>query len=465
LEKLILSAFLHDAEFNATLLPYISSEYFEDTSNQIIIESALQYCNDHKMLPPKIVLETIIESRLNIPQSIYEKSKENLLELYSTESKDEVKQASMQWKLDESLKWLIERRSYIVIEKSIQIMSGTYKENGVLLDKSAIPDMMQKAISITFDTTIGHDYFRDAKERYDFMHTKLNKIPFKIPILNKITNGGLERGTLNEILCETHGGKSLAMGSWGVDWLSLGYDVLVITLEMGEFKIGERMDANMLNAEIDQLKYIPEKTYLTKLNKLDKEDGYGRLIVKQYAMSSAGASDFRILLNELSNKQGYIPDIVIIDYLGLCVSNRFKKSENMAQIQKSVGEEIRGLAVEKNFCCVSALQTNGDGMGASDISMKEISEAKAHAFTADFMLAMISTPDLKSLGEVRIKQLKNRYGSVDEFSSFNLKMDRKKMRLYQDDDYTKSHPQVIERKKPDALLPSKSKFDNMRKLK
>lgn len=465
MEKLVLSAFIHDAEFNSTLLPHISPEYFEDSANQLIIESAILYCNEHKMLPPKIVLETIIESKLNIPQSIYEQSKQNLLEIYSTESKEEVSQASMQWKLDESLKWLIQRRSYIVIEKSIQIMSGTYKENGIVLDKSAIPEMMQKALSISFDTTIGHDYFEDAKDRFDFMHTKLNKIPFKIPILNKITNGGLERGTLNEFLCETHGGKTLAMGSCGVDWLSLGYNVLAISLEMAEMKIGERMDANMLNTEIDQLKNIPEKAFLNKLAKLKSEDGYGKLIIKQYPTSTAGASHFRYLLNELELKQGFIPDIVIIDYLGICISTRFKKSENMAQIQKSVGEEIRGLAVEKNFCCVSALQTNGDGMGASDISMKEISEAKAHAFTADFMLALISTPELKALGQVRIKQLKNRYGSVDEFSTFLLNMDRKKMKLYQDDNFSRNNPQVIERKKPETILPNKSKFDSMRQLK
>ena len=417
------------------------------------------------MLPPKIVLETIIESKLNIPQSIYEQSKQNLAEIYSTESKEEVSQASMQWKLDESLKWLIQRRSYIVIEKSIQIMSGTYKENGNVVDKSAIPDMMQKAISINFDTTIGHDYFEDAKERYDFMHTKLNKIPFKIPIFNKITNGGIEKKAMLMFLSPPHSGKSLTLSSLGVDWLSLGYNVLAITLEMSEMKIGERMDANILNTEIDQLKNIPEKTFLTKLDKLQKEEGYGKLIVKEYPTSAAGASHFRFLLNELKQKQNYIPDIVLIDYLGICASTKFKKSENMYQIQKAVGEEIRALAVEQNFACVTAIQTNRGAMGASDFDMSDISESLGHAMVADCMLALISTDELVALGEVRIKQLKNRWGSIHEFSSFLLKMDRKKMRLYQDDSYTRSNPQVIEHKKPDSILPNKSKFDSMRQLK
>lgn len=465
MEKLVLSAFIHDAEFNSTLLPHISPEYFEDAANQIIIESAIQYCTEHKKLPPKIVLETIIDSKLNVPESIFQQSKENLDIIYSDESKQDVKDATIEWKLDESLKWLIQRRSYIVIEKSIQIMGGTYKENGIVLDKSAIPDMMQKAISINFDTTIGHDYFEDAKERYDFMHTKLNKIPFKIPILNKITNGGIEKKTLTMVLAPPHVGKTLILGSLGVDWLSLGYNVLAITLEMAEMKIGERIDANMLNTEIDQLKNIPEKTFLTKLDSLQKEQGYGKLIVKEYPTSAAGASHFRFLLNELKQKQNFVPDVVIIDYLGICISSRLRKSDNMYQIQKAVGEEIRGLAVEQDFACVSAIQTNRGAMGASDFDMSDISESSGHAMTADLMLGVIATEELIALGEVRIKQLKSRFGSIHEFSSFLLKMDRKKMKLYQDDQWSRNNPQIIEHKKPENILPTKSRFDNMRALK
>lgn len=374
MEKLVLAAFVHDAEFNSTVLPHILPEYFEEASHKIIVECALEYCNDYKKLPPKIVLETLIENKLNIPESIYQRSREVVEDLYSTESKDGVTNATIDWKLDEALKWFIARRSYIVIEKSIQIMDGTYKENGNIVDKSAIPDMMQKAISLSFDTSIGHDYFEDAEARFDFMHTKLNKIPFKIPILNKITNGGIEKKTLSMVLAPPHVGKTLILGSFGVDWLSMGYNVLGITLEMAEMKIGERMDANILNTEIDQLKNIPKNVFLSKLDKLHKEHGYGKLIIREFPTSAAGASHFRFLLNELKQKQNFIPDIVVIDYLGICVSSRLKKSDNMYQIQKAVGEEIRGLAVEQDFACVSAIQTNRGAMGASDFDMSDISE-------------------------------------------------------------------------------------------
>jgi hypothetical protein len=467
LEKIVLSSFIHDHEYNSTVSPHITPDWFEDEANKVLISCALEYSNDHKKLPPKIVMETILDGKLNVPEAIYQKAQDYLNEIYSDHMKAEIQKTDLEWKLKNSLVWFKERAAYNMILTSMDIIEGKYKVNGVVVDKSAIPDMMQKAISITFDTSIGHDYFADAEERFEFMHTKVNKIPFKIPILNKITNGGIERGTLNEILCPTHGGKTLAMGSLAVDWLELGYNVLAITLEMAEMKIGERIDAKTLNVEIDQLRNIPKKNFLSKLKELETTKGYGKLIVKQYPTSSAGADHFRFLLNELETKQGFIPDVVVIDYLGICISTRFKRSDNMYQIQKSVSEEIRGLAVQKNVAIFSALQTNKNGMGAADFDMTDISESSGHAMTADFMIGLISTPELIGLGQVRVKQLKNRYGSVHEFETFLLNMDRKKMLLFEDSDYTRNHsiPEP-EHKKPDAVITKpNNKFDSLRSLK
>jgi hypothetical protein len=465
MEKVVLASFIHDTEYNQTVIPHIQAEYFEDEANKILIECALEYSNTHKKVPPKIVLETILDSRISIPEVIYQKAKASIEQIYLDTTKSEVSEATIEWKLGETLKWFKERAAYNTILISLDIIDGKYKENGVVVDKSAIPELMQKAISISFDTSIGHNYFADSELRFDFMHTKLNKIPFKIPIFNKITGGGLERGTLNLLLCPPHGGKTLTMGSLAVDWLALGYNVLAITLEMAEMKIGERIDAKTLNVEIDQLKNVPKKTYLSKLKSLADEKGYGGLIVKQYPTSSAGANHFRFLLNELEHKQGFIPDIVVIDYLGICTSTRFKKSDNMYQIQKSVGEEVRGLAVEKDFACLSAVQTNKNGMGSSDFDMTDISESSGHAMTADFMLGLISTPELVALGQVRCKQLKNRYGSIHEFETFLLNMDRKKMMVYEDSDFTRNHKvEEPEHKKPDSILPVKSRYDNLKTL-
>ena len=466
MEKVVLASFIHDQMYNQTVISHIKSDFFEDEANKVLFNCAIEYSEEHKTTPPKIVLETILDSKLGIPESIYQKSKETIQELYSDDMRLEVSKATIDWKLDESLKWFIRRASYNAVLTSLDIIQGTHKINGKIASQDMIPELMQKAISISFDTSIGHDYFADAEQRFDFMHTKLNKIPFKIPILNKITGGGIERGTLNGILCEPHGGKTLGMGSLAVDWLSLGYNVLAVTLEMAEMKIGERIDANILNTEIDQLKNIPKSSFIHKLKKYQQEDGYGKLIVKQYPTSSAGVGQFRFLLNELESKQAFIPDILIIDYLGICISTRFKTSDNMYQIQKSVGEEVRGLMVERNIAGFSALQTNRGGASASDIDMTDMSESFGNAMTFDFLMGFISTAELKALGQVRVKQLKNRYGSVDEFSTFLLNMDRKKMRLYEDSEYTRNHNITApEHKKPESIIPiAKSRFDNLKTL-
>lgn len=374
MEKLVLSAFIHDIEYNSTVIPHIKSEFFEDESLKVLLECALEYSNEHKKLPPKIVIETLLHSKLNLPQVVFENASNLLSSMYSEETKSEIAEASIEWKLDKTLQWFKERAAFNTILLSLEIIEGKYKENGVVIEKSAIPELMQKAISISFDTSIGHDYFEDAEERYEFMHTKLNKIAFKIPLLNKITNGGIERGTINIGVAPPHSGKTLFMGSMAVDWASLGYNVLVITLEMAEMKIGERIDANVLDIDIDQLKNVPKKNYLDKMRTFEETKGYGKIIVKQYPTSAAGASHFRFLMTELKNKQNYVPDVVVIDYLGICASARFKKSDNMYQIQKAVGEEIRALAVEQNVAIWTCVQTNKDGVNASDFNVTDVSE-------------------------------------------------------------------------------------------
>lgn len=463
MEKLVIASFLHDVEYNHAVIPHIKTEYFEDEAQKVIVETAISYVTDHKKLPAKIVLDTIIDSKINIPESIYQRAKELIDNYYSEETKEQVREAALEWKLEKTLQFFRETGANIVIQKSLDIFEGKYKENGVVIDRSAIPEMMQKAISISFDTSVGHDYFKDAEARYDYMHTSINKIPFKIPILNKITGGGLERGTVNGFLCPPHGGKTLGMGSLAVDWLSLGYNVLCITLEMAEMKIGERIDANMLDVEIGSLKAISKTAYLNKLKSLE-DKGYGKLIVRQYPTASAGTGHFRFLLNELQTKQNFVPDIVVLDYLGICISTRFKRSDNMYQIQKSVGEEFRGLMIEEDMCGFTSLQTNRDGMGASDFDMSDMSESSGHAMTFDFLLGLISTDELIALGQVRCKQLKNRYGSIHDFSSFILNMDRKKMKLYQDDEYTRNNnaPEV-QHKKPDSIIP-KNRYNNLKTL-
>lgn len=815
MEKLVLASFLNDIEYNQTVLPHIKSEFFEDDAHKVLIDCAIEYSNEHKKLPPKIVIDTLLQAKLNIPQSIFESAQNILINVYSDTIKDEVKNATIEWKLDETLKWFKERAAFNTILISLEIIDGKHKENGKITDKSMIPELMQKALSISFDTSIGHDYIEDADGRFEFMHQKLNKIPFKIPLLNKITNGGIEKKSLNtfmggtgchakgaEILlynglvktvedittedilvgddgqpryinhlirnqgqmykvtirstgeiftvnedhilslydnskkivnnisikdyllksdkfkhtnksyyvkspinfaktnlkidpyflgiylgdgsthnigitnmdnevieyflnyvqvnyptssvrvtkkdnteCKTYHvrdvayesfslynkiakdfseyglhftnkdtrttcsdkfipneyktsciedrlqllaglldtdgskdicdnyeftskskqlaldvmyltrslamyckmsekivngvvyyrlyisqsesspiipmivprkqtlikkdytekqysnplhssfsiekldiqdyygfsisgnnlycmgnfmvthntGKSLVMCSLAADYISMGYDVLYITLEMAEEKISTRIDANLLNVELDQLKHIPKATYLRKFDAF-KDAGFGKLIVKEYPTATAGASHFRFLMRELESKQGFLPDVVFIDYLGIAASSRYK-SDNMYQMGKSVSEEFRGLAVERNVAMWTAVQSNRNSQANSDVEMTDISESFGINMVCDFIMAIISTEELKALGQLRFKQLKNRYEDMSTFTTFLLEVARSKMRVFQNDDYTRNNPPEIQHKKPESILPTKSKFDNLRSLK
>lgn len=428
-ESTILSAYLLSDAFNRITTAHLKPDYFESVASKTLIEVSLDYTTKHSNQPTKVALMTIVEQTNGLREADFREIGETIEHIYSEQNQQEIKNTDLSWLTETTEKWCKERSVYNAILKSIEILDGKAKENNKILDKSSIPELMQKALSISFDTSIGHNYLKEFAERYAYMHSPISKIPFRIPILNKITGGGIEKKSLTIVACPPHSGKSLTMASWAADWMRDGRNVLVITLEMAEMKIGERIDANILNVDIGDLKMIPQKTYTKKFEEFAKE-GYGELIVKEYPTSSAGATHFRFLLQELEIKQGFVPDVVVVDYMGICASSRYKSSDNMYQVQKSVGEELRALAQERDFAMVTAVQTNKDGFNGKDFGMESISESSGHAMTADFMLAVISTEDLIKLGQVRFKQLKNRWGSIHDIESFLLNMDRKKMKVY-----------------------------------
>lgn len=430
IELTILSAYLTSESYNRAVTAHLKPEYFETEEAKLVIQHGIKYAVDTHTLPTKTSLLTELESESNIPEAIYQRTVNLVNELYTESLVNDVKNMSLDWLVSTTETWCKEQSAYNVVMAAVEILDGKYKENGRLVDKSAIPDMMQKALSISFDTTIGHDYTEDAEARFEFMHQKVSKIPFKSPLLNRITNGGTEKKTCNMFLAPTGAGKSLAMCSLAADYIELGYNVLYITLEMAEQKISERIDANLLNVPLDQLKNIPKATFLKKIEGF-KEKGYGKLIVKEYPTASAGCSHFRFLLQELEIKQGFIPDVVFLDYIGIATSARYKNSDNMYQTNKSISEEFRGLAVERNFVGWSAAQTNRGGVGASDLDMTDISESFGITMVCDLILALISTDELVALNQIRLKQLKNRYGDPTSFNSFLLSIDRAKMRIYE----------------------------------
>jgi archaellum biogenesis ATPase FlaH len=311
--------------------------------------------------------------------------------------------------------------------ESIHIADGKDEKK----NRDSIPSILSDALAVSFDNHIGHDYLQDYEKRYESYHRKEEKISFDLEYFNKITGGGLSNKTLNICLAGTGTGKSLFMCHVASSVLLQGKNVLYITLEMAEERIAERIDANLLNIPIQDIVDLPKQMFETKVTNLAKKT-QGTLIIKEYPTASAHAGHFKSLLNELALKKSFKPDIIFIDYLNICSSSRFKGGSNVNSytLVKSIAEELRGLAVEFNVPIVSATQTTRSGFGSSDVELTDTSESFGLPATADLMFALISTEELEGLGQILVKQLKNRYSDPTVYKRFVIGIDRAKMRLY-----------------------------------
>ncbi|MCA6383873.1 MAG: AAA family ATPase, partial [Cytophagales bacterium] len=374
----------------------------------------------YNRLPSKEVLNISIEKIRGLTEDQYKSLKDRI------ETIDVSKADNTEWLIQETEKYCQDRAIYNAIMDSIQILDNKKKDIG----KGAIPDLLTKALSVSFDTNIGHDFLDNAEARYEFYHKQEVKVPFDIDLLNKITKGGLGKKTFNILMAATGVGKTAFMCHFAASNLTLGKNVLYISMEMSEERIAERIDANLLNMTIDDLQLLPKDSYISKLQKLQEKIS-GRLIIKEYPTSSAGSSHFRHLLNELKMKKNFIPDVIYIDYLNICSSSRIKMggSVNSYGYVKAIAEELRALAVEFNVPIVSATQYNRDGYGNSDVDLTNTSESMGITHTADLILALISTEELEDLKQIMVKQLKNRYNDLSMHRRFVVGIDRARMKI------------------------------------
>ncbi len=419
-ENLIIKNLLNDEEYVRKTLPFIKSEYFSDSGQRNLFEIILKYFSDYNASPSKEALEIEAGNLNNVSDDQYN----SLLE-YIKNIDDE--KSDLDWALDTTEKWCKERAIYLALMESIKIADGNNKEKG----PEAIPSILSDALAVSFDNHIGHDYIEDYEQRYESYHKVDAKIPFDLEMLNKITKGGLVNKSLNVALAGTGVGKSLFMCHVASSCLMQGYNVLYITMEMAEEKIAERIDANLLNVNIQDLAQLPKMMFENKVNRIAKKT-QGKLIVKEYPTASAHVGHFRALLNDLSLKKSFRPDIIFVDYLNICASSRYKGSANINSytLVKSIAEELRGLAVEASVPIVSATQTTRSGYGSSDVDLTDTSESFGLPATADLMFALISTEELEQLGQIMVKQLKNRYNDLSVNKRFVVGIDRAKMRLY-----------------------------------
>jgi replicative DNA helicase len=419
-EFLILRNLLFNEEFTRKVIPFIKSEYFEDLNQKIVFEEILKFIQEYNELATKEVLCIEVEKRQDINDTSF-KEITHLIECL------EDIPAEFNWLVDTTEKWCRDRAIYLALMESIHIADGKNEKK----NRDSIPSILSDALAVSFDTHIGHDYLLDYEQRYESYHRKEEKIEFDLEYFNKITKGGLPNKTLNIALAGTGVGKSLFMCHVASSVLLQGRNVLYITLEMAEERIAERIDANLLNVPIQQLNELPKQMFENKVTNLAKKT-QGTLIIKEYPTASAHSGHFKSLLNELALKKSFRPDIIFIDYLNICASSRYRGNSNINSYTfiKAIAEELRGLAVEFNVPIVSATQTTRSGYGSSDVELTDTSESFGLPATADLMFALISTEELEGLGQILVKQLKNRYNDPTIHKRFVIGIDRAKMRLY-----------------------------------
>lgn len=424
LEQTILRNLLTNEEYTRRVLPFLVPDYFDGVYKDLFKEVA-KFVSKYNKIPTLESFKIEIDESGKLSEENYRQGMELLPNIFTPESEN------LDWLIERTEKWCQDRSVYNAVMESISIIDGKH----ATLKKNAIPDVLSKALGVSFDTNIGHDYLEQVDERYDFYHEQEERIPFDLDNFNKITKGGLPNKTLNIALAGTGVGKSLFMCHCASNILSQGRNVLYITMEMAEERIAERIDANLLNIPIDQIENLSKDMFRDKVSQINAKTE-GKLIIKEYPTGQANTSHFRALLNELKLKKNFVPEIIFIDYLNICASSRMKMiggAVNSYSYIKSIAEEMRGLAVEFNVPIMSATQTNRSGFTSDDPGLEDTSESFGLPATADLMFALISNDELNSMGKILVKQLKNRYNDPTKYNRFTLKVDRSKMKLEDDD--------------------------------
>ena len=426
LESTILRNLLYNEKYARKTLPFLKDEYFIQITDRAVFQEIQKYFEKYSNFPSKEALIIELKDRNDLTEEHFFSTTEVLNDAEKNHS-DKDKE-SLAWLLERSEKFCQDKALYNAITDSIGIFDETKKSDHT---KDAIPTILSDALSVSFDTHIGHDYLDNSDERFDFYRKKEEKIPFDLEYFNKITAGGLPRKTLNIALAGTGIGKSLFMCHMAANCLSDNLNVLYITLEMAEERIAERIDANLMNVSLDTLKDISKDMYNKKIDKL-RGKIKGKLIIKEYPTATASVNNFRALMNELKIKRGFIPDILFMDYLNLCVSTRYRNNISAGSyfVVKAIAEELRGLAVEWSIPIMSATQLNRTGFMSTDVGLEDTSESFGLPATADFMFALITTEELEEHNQIKVKQLKNRYNDPVKNRNFVIGIDRAKMKLY-----------------------------------
>ena len=443
IETTILSNLFFREEYTRKVLPFLKADYFSQRTEKILFDEIVKFVSEYNNLPTKETILIELANRKDINEEEHTQLKDYINSV-SDEKSDE------QWLLDTTEKFCKDRAVHNAVLSGIKILDGKDKQH----TPEAIPSILSDALAVSFDNHVGHDYIDNAEERFDWYHTKEKRYQFDLDYMNRITKGGVPSKTLNIALAGTGVGKSLFMCHCAASYLTQGLNVLYVTLEMAEERIAERIDANLLDVSMDDLHVMPKDLYNNKMKKISSKTN-GKLIIKEYPTASAHTGHFRALLNELSLKKSFKPDVIFVDYLNICASSRFKGGNISSYFYiKAIAEELRGLAVEFNVPIFSATQTTRTGFVSTDIGLEDTSESFGLPATADFMFALMSNDELEALGQMKVKQLKNRYNDPSVNRAFIIGVDRAKMRLY---DVQQSAQDIVDANQSDDPFVKKEK--------
>ncbi|MGL4521779.1 MAG: DnaB-like helicase C-terminal domain-containing protein [Bacilli bacterium] len=430
--KSIFENLLFNQEYFRLVWPHLKDEYFDRGGERITYDLIKKYVDKYENLPTINALVIDLDAKSSICAHDYEETK-TLIGSFVNAPED------LSWLVDTTEKYCQDKSLYQAVARVAEIQDNASlphdEQDHKLPGVGAIPDLLRDALGVCFDTSVGHDYFLDYETRWDMYNKKVSKLGFAINILNKITKGGVERKTLNLILAGVNVGKSLSLCSLTADYLTQGYNVLYLSMEMAEEVVCKRIDANLINISMDDFDTLTGGSYKSKLQALANRNKIGNLVVKQFPTGGASVSNFNALMQELKTKKGWKPDVVMVDYLGICCSARMKTfSENSYAMVKAIAEELRGFAIRWDVAVWSGAQTNRNGWNSTDVDMGDIAESAGLAATADFIIALMETEELAEMKQYFCKQIKSRYGDKSINAKFNLGVDKGKQRIYELDD-------------------------------
>jgi archaellum biogenesis ATPase FlaH len=433
IETIILQNLIHNHPYGREVFPHLKSEFFDDDAMRVVFDVFSSFCWKYNKFPTVEAIALEVSQKTDINPTTFDKltkgvnGMKGVLDCLEEKPKEE----TLPFLIDQTEKHCQEQALNLAILKAYDVIKD--KTGKLKIQKGAIPDMFQKALSVSFDTRVGHDYIAEAALRFSAYHETGVRLPTNITYLNKVTRGGWAKKTLNIFMAGTGVGKSLVMGSLAAGHLMDGKNVLYISGELSEMtQVGERIDANLLNTPIDQIALLPKDIFLEKVKAIGAKTN-GRLVIKEYPAAQATVNDFRILLNELKIRKKFVPDVIFVDYVNIFASCRIKNGDNTNAYVKAVAEELRGFATEFDVPIITATQTNRGGQNNTELELTDIAESFGLAQTADLLIALMNDEDLEKKGQIMMKQLKSRFGDPSKFRKFVVGIDRSRMRIFDTD--------------------------------